>query len=57
MSRISRKERSARAAIGMPANHPELVTRQPGRAESRQLAMLLAEMWPNEEYTQIVSDA
>ena len=31
--RISRKERIARAVLGMPAGHPELVTRRPGRAE------------------------
>lgn len=29
--RISRRERIARAAAGMPAGHPELVTRKPGR--------------------------
>jgi hypothetical protein len=31
--RISRNERIARAALGMPARHPELITRKPGRAE------------------------
>jgi hypothetical protein len=53
--RTSRKERAARAAIGMPAEHPELVTRRPGRAEWRQLTAWLAEMWPNDEYTTIVA--
>ena len=55
--RISRKERAARAAIGMPAEHPELLTRRPGRGEWRQLTAWLAEMWPNDEYTAIVAEA
>jgi hypothetical protein len=54
--RISRKERAARAAIGMPAEHPELMTRRPGRGEWRQLTAWLAEMWPNDEYTAIVAE-
>ncbi len=54
--RISRKERAARAAIGMPAGHPELITRRPGRGEWRQLTAWLEEMWPNDEYTEIVAD-
>jgi len=54
--RISRKERTARAAIGMPAHHPEQITRKPGRAEWRQLAAWLAELWPHDEYTVIVID-
>jgi len=56
MARINRKERAARAAIGMPADHPELVNRKPGRAEWHQLAEWLAEMWPNDEYAQIVAE-
>jgi hypothetical protein len=55
--RISRKERIARAALGMPANHPELITRKPGRAEWKQLAGWLAELWPRDEYTAIVTEA
>jgi hypothetical protein len=54
--RISRKERLARAAIGMPAQHPELVTRKPSRTEWKQLTAWLAEMWPNDEYTAIVAE-
>ncbi len=54
--RISRKERIARAALGMPAEHPELVTRKPGRAEWKHLAMWLAEMWPHDEYSAIVAE-
>ncbi len=55
--RISRKERIARAAAGMPAEHPELVTRKPGRAEWKLLAAWLAELWPHDEYTAIVAEA
>ena len=56
-NRISRKERVARAAAGMPAEHPELVTRKPGRAEWKQLTEWLAELWPHDEYTAIVAEA
>ena len=52
---ISRKERIARAAAGMPAEHPELVTRKPGRTEWRLLIAWLAELWPNDEYTAILT--
>ncbi|MHB1593024.1 MAG: hypothetical protein ACYCO9_21800 [Streptosporangiaceae bacterium] len=55
--RISRRERSARAAIGMPPGHPELLTRKPGRAEWRHLAAWITELWPRDEYTAIVTDA
>ena len=55
MNRLGRKERSARAATGMPARHPELITRPPGRAEWKQLAAWLAELWPGDEYTAIVT--
>jgi hypothetical protein len=53
---ISCKERTARAALGMPARHPELLTRKPGRAEWRQLAAWLAELWPSDEYTEIIAE-
>lgn len=55
--RISRKERIARAAAGMPAKHPELVTRKPGRAEWKLLAAWCAKLWPHDEYTAIVAEA
>jgi hypothetical protein len=54
--RIGRKERIARAAAGMPAGHPELVTCKPGRAEWKKLTAWLAELWPNDEYTAIVAE-
>ena len=53
---INRKERIARAAAGMPAEHPELVTRRPSRAEWKQLTARLAELWPRDEYTAIVAE-
>jgi len=55
--RISRRERSARAAAGMPARHPELITPKPGRAEWQLLAAWCAELWPQDEYTAIVAVA
>lgn len=54
--RISRRERAARDAIGMPARHPERVTRRPGRAEWKHLTARLAELWPHDEYTAIVAE-
>jgi len=53
---ISRNERIARAAAGMPTEHPELVTRKPGRTEWKLLIAWLAELWPNDEYTAIVAE-
>jgi hypothetical protein len=55
-SRVSRTERIARAVIGMPARHPELITPAPARAEWRHLADWCAELWPNDEYTLIVAE-
>jgi len=54
---VSHRERIARVAVGMPAEHPELVTRKPGHVEWKELATWLAELWPNEEYTAIVAQA
>ncbi len=39
----------------MPANHPERITTEPSRTEWRQLAAWLAELWPDDEYTQIIT--
>jgi hypothetical protein len=55
--RFSRRERAARGAIGMPAGHPELLTRKPSRSEWKQLTAWLAELWPRNEYTAIVAEA
>ena len=54
-ARLSRKERIARAAVGMPALHPELLTRKPGRAEWTLLAAWCAELWPNDQYTAVAA--
>jgi hypothetical protein len=52
---VSRQARFARTALGMAARHPEQVTGKPARAEWRQLAAWLAELWPHDEYTAIVT--
>jgi hypothetical protein len=49
-----RIEQYARAALGMPASHPERITRDLPRAQERGLAVLAAELWPGGEYTQII---
>ncbi len=54
---MGRKERIARAAVGMPALHPELITHSPSQAEWKQLAAWCIEMWPNDEYTAIVTES
>ena len=54
--RVSLRERAARAAIGMPPGHPELLTRKPRRAEWRHLAAWITELWPRDEYTAIVTE-
>jgi hypothetical protein len=54
--RISRRERIARAAVGMPAEHPELITRKPGRAEWKLLSRWCMELWPRDEYAAIVTE-
>ena len=53
--RISRQERIARAALGMPAHHPELITHKPGRGEWKLLAAWCVELWPYDEYTAITN--
>jgi hypothetical protein len=48
-------ERDARAAIGMPAAHPEKITAElPGRQEEW-LAALAAALWPGDEYAPIIT--
>ena len=54
--RVSRREQAARAAIGMPIGHPELLTRKPRRGEWRHLAAWIAQLWPRDEYTAIVTE-
>ena len=53
---IRRAQRVARAPVSMPAEHPELITSKPGRAEWKQFTRWLAEMWPHDDYTAVVAD-
>lgn len=50
------REHAARTAIGMPARHPERVTRQLGRRDEAWLTAVAAALWPDDEYTEIVRD-
>jgi hypothetical protein len=51
-----RAERAARTAIGMPPRHPERITRElPGRDEEW-LAALTEELWPEDEYAEIITE-
>jgi hypothetical protein len=43
-------EREARAILGMPAGHPESLTRPLRRADERRLEALAARLWPHDEY-------
>jgi hypothetical protein len=51
-----RRERAARAAIGMPAHHPERLTAELPQAQEHWLAGLAERLWPAGEYTHIVTD-
>ncbi len=47
-------ERDARAAIGMPARHPERIMAGLPAGQDEQLAALADELWPDDEYTAII---
>jgi hypothetical protein len=49
----SQGERDFRAMIGMPVRHPESLTRELPEA----LAALAAELWPDDEWAGIITDA
>ena len=49
-------ERDARAAIGMPAAHPEKITRDLHGRQEEWLAILAAALWPGDEYAAIISE-
>jgi hypothetical protein len=49
-------ERIARAAIGMPAFHPERLTGRVGRREVGHLGAWSQQCWPAGEYTAIIRD-
>ena len=42
-------EREARDVLGMPARHPENLTRPLRRADERRITALGGELWPNDE--------
>ena len=48
-------EREARLAIGVPARHPEWVTRELPAAQEEELARLAAELWPDDEYAEVIT--
>lgn len=47
-------ERDARAVVGMPARHPEYLTRNLGDGQDEWLAAIAASLWPADEYTSII---
>lgn len=50
------RERVARAVLGMPARHPERITRGLSFAQEEWLAALAGRLWPADEYAQILRD-
>ncbi len=50
------REAAARAAIGMPARHPERITRGLRRRDERWLAAAAIRLWPGDEYAVVVRD-
>jgi hypothetical protein len=53
--RPGRAERQARAALGMPARHPERITAELPAAGEEWLAELAEALWPADEYVQIIT--
>ena len=49
-------ERDARRAIGMPARHPEQITRDLPGGQEKWLAALAAALWPADEYAVIIAE-
>jgi hypothetical protein len=49
-------ERDARAAIGMPARHPERITAGLPDRQEEWLAALAAALWPQDEYARIIAE-
>ena len=48
-------ERDARTAIGVPATHPERITRELPPGQEDWLAAVAAVLWPDDEYTAIIA--
>jgi hypothetical protein len=51
-----RTEREARTLIGMPIRHPERITADLPAGQDEQLAALAGELWPDDEYTAIITE-
>jgi hypothetical protein len=49
-------ERTAREALGMAARHPERLTDELPEHQEEGLAALAAELWPDDDYVQIITD-
>jgi hypothetical protein len=49
-------ERDARAALGVPPRHPERITAELPERQEEELAALAAELWPDDEYAQIIAE-
>jgi len=47
-------ERDARPRLGMPARHPEFITRDLPAGQDEHLAAIAAELWPADEYEAII---
>ena len=54
--RAGKAERDAREALGMPAGHPERITAELPEDQEEQLAALAAELWPDDDYVQIITE-
>ena len=49
-------EREARTLIGMPIRHPERITADLPAGQDEWLAALADELWPDDEYTAIITE-
>ena len=49
-------EREMRDVLGMPVRHPESLTRELPARQEEKLAALAAELWPDDEWTEIIID-
>lgn len=52
----SKAERDARTAIGMPARHPEQITRELPGGQEEYLAAVAEALWPDDEYAAIIAE-
>jgi len=54
--RPGRAERQARAALGMPARHPERITGDLPAGQEEYLSALASALWPEDEYAAIIAE-